>query len=105
EFFRAPAGFRSPLLDPVLARCGLRYVSWTRRGFDTVDGDVGRVAARLTLGLAAGDVLVLHDRAYRRGPTGEPAALVVLASVLERIAAAGLKCVSLPAACGRGPSD
>ncbi|MGH8633437.1 MAG: polysaccharide deacetylase family protein, partial [Burkholderiales bacterium] len=42
EFFRAPAGFRSPLLDPVLARCGLRYVSWTRRGFDTVDGDVGR---------------------------------------------------------------
>jgi peptidoglycan/xylan/chitin deacetylase (PgdA/CDA1 family) len=104
EFFRAPAGFRSPLLDPVLARCGLRYVSWTRRGFDAVDGNVRRVAARLTHGLAAGDVLVLHDRAYRRGPAGEPAALAVLAAVLERIAAAGLTCVSLPAACGRGPA-
>lgn len=104
EFFRAPAGFRSPLLDPVLARRGLRYVSWTRRGFDAVDGDVQRVAARLTHGLAAGDVLVLHDRAYRRGPAGEPATLAVLAAVLERIAAAGLRCVSLPAACGRGPA-
>jgi peptidoglycan/xylan/chitin deacetylase (PgdA/CDA1 family) len=104
EFFRAPAGFRSPLLDPVLAQCGLSYVSWTRRGFDAVDGNFQRVAARLTRGLAAGDVLVLHDRTYRQGSAGEPAALAVLAAVLERIAAAGLTCVSLPAACGRGPA-
>jgi peptidoglycan/xylan/chitin deacetylase (PgdA/CDA1 family) len=104
EFFRAPAGFRSPLLDPVLARSGLRYVSWTRRGFETVDGDVERVAARLARGLAAGDVLLLHDRAYRRTPGGEPVALAVLAALLERLAAAGLKSVSLPAACGRGPA-
>jgi len=104
EFFRAPAGFRSPLLDPVLARSGLRYVSWTRRGFDTVDGDADRVAARLARGLAAGDILLLHDRAYRRTPGGEPVALAVLAALLERLAAAGLKSVSLPAACGRGPA-
>jgi predicted exporter/peptidoglycan/xylan/chitin deacetylase (PgdA/CDA1 family) len=102
EFFRAPAGFRSPLLDPVLGRCGLRYVSWTRRGFDTVDGDVERVVARLTRGLAAGDVLLLHDRASRRTAAGEPAVLSVLAAVLQRLAAAGLKPVTLPAACGRG---
>jgi predicted exporter/peptidoglycan/xylan/chitin deacetylase (PgdA/CDA1 family) len=104
EFFRAPAGFRSPLLDPVLARSGLRYVSWTRRGFDTVDGDVERVAARLARGLAAGDVLLLHERAYRRTPGGEPVTLAILAALLERLAAAGLKSVSLPAACGRGPA-
>ena len=102
EFFRAPAGFRSPLLDPVLARSGLRYVSWTRRGFDTVDGDARRVAARLARGLAAGDILLLHDRAYRRTSGGEPILLAVLTSLLERIAAAGLKSVSLSAACGHG---
>src|SRR3990170_59477 len=34
RFFRAPMGLRSPLLDPVLAKCGLHYVSWTRRGLD-----------------------------------------------------------------------
>jgi peptidoglycan-N-acetylglucosamine deacetylase len=105
EFFRAPAGFRSPLLDPVLARRGLRYVSWTRRGFDTVQRDPAAVLRRLTRGLAAGDVLLLHDRAYRRTPDGEPLVLAVLPALLERLAAAGLKSVSLPAACGRGPAD
>jgi peptidoglycan/xylan/chitin deacetylase (PgdA/CDA1 family) len=104
RFFRAPAGFRGPLLDPVLALRGLRYVSWTRRGLDTVDSDPQRVAARLTQGLAAGDVLLLHDRAYRRASGGEPLVLSVLPMVLERIAAAGLKTVTLPAACVRGPA-
>jgi len=102
EFFRAPAGFRSPLLDPVLARSGLRYVSWTRRGFDAVDGHADRVAARLARGLAAGDILLLHDRAYRRTAGGEPVALAVLTALLEKLAAAGLKSVSLSAACGPG---
>lgn len=100
EYFRAPAGFRSPLLDPVLARCGLRYVSWTRRGFDTVDGDAAAVLRRLTRGLAAGDVLLLHDVARARTEAGEPIALAVLPALLERLAAAGLKSVPLPAACG-----
>ena len=37
QFFRAPAGLRNPFLDAVLARQKLRLVSWTRRGFDTVN--------------------------------------------------------------------
>ena len=91
QFFRAPMGLRSPLLGFVLARSGLRYVSWTRRGFDTVSRDPARVLARLTSGLAAGDVLLLHDSA--------PASLAVLVPLLEHISARGLKCVSLPQAC------
>jgi peptidoglycan-N-acetylglucosamine deacetylase len=89
-FFRAPAGFRSPLLDPLLARRGLTYVSWTRRGFDAVAHDPERVLARLTRGLAAGDILLLHD--------GVPLVLAVLPRLLEQLAAAGLKSVSLPVA-------
>lgn len=104
-FFRAPAGFRSPLLDPVLAARGLRYVSWTRRGFDTVRRDPAAVLRRLTRGLAAGDVLLLHDCAYSRTSGGEPVVLAVLRALLERLAAAGLKSVTLPAACGDGSSD
>src|SRR4030095_9428407 len=65
-FFRAPMGLRSPLLDPVLARHGLTYVSWTRRGFDTIDGSPARVLARLVRGLSAGDILMLHDRTPAR---------------------------------------
>ena len=68
--FRAPAGLRSPLLDPVLSRLGLTYVSWTRRGLDTIDANPATVLRRLTRGLSAGDVLTLHDRpAVRRAAT------------------------------------
>ena len=48
QFFRAPAGLRNPFLAPVLARQNLRLVSWTRRGFDTVNADPQRILARLT---------------------------------------------------------
>src|SRR5258708_19437836 len=61
DFFRAPAGFRSPLLDPVLAARGLRYVSWTRRGFDAVSCNSRRILRELTGGLAPRDILLLHD--------------------------------------------
>jgi peptidoglycan/xylan/chitin deacetylase (PgdA/CDA1 family) len=91
QFFRAPAGFRSPLLGLVLPPMGLRYVSWTRRGLDTVARDPAGVLGRLTSGLAAGDVLLLHDSV--------PLSLTVLPALLEQLAARGLKCVSLPAAC------
>jgi peptidoglycan/xylan/chitin deacetylase (PgdA/CDA1 family) len=96
-FFRAPAGFRSPMLDPVLASRGLRYVSWTRRGFDAVSGDPERILDQLTLGLAAGDVLLMHDRV--------PVMLSVLPALLEQISVKGLKAVSLASACADEPVE
>jgi peptidoglycan-N-acetylglucosamine deacetylase len=93
-FFRAPAGFRPPLLDPVLATLGLRYASWTRRGFDTVDRSVERVLRRLTRGLAAGDILLLHDSV--------PRVLDALPLLLDALQKRGLTPVSLPAGCADG---
>ena len=104
RFFRAPAGFRSPLLDPVLAGCGMRYVSWTRRGYDAVRRDSTRVLQRLTRGLAAGDVLLLHDGARARTAAGEPVVLAVLPDLLDQLAASGLKSVTLPTACNDAPA-
>src|SRR4051812_6171262 len=83
RFFRAPAGFRSPLLDPVLAACGLRYVSWTRRGYDAVRRDPQQILRSLTHELAAGDVLVLHDGTRARTIEGVPVVLAVLPLLLE----------------------
>jgi peptidoglycan/xylan/chitin deacetylase (PgdA/CDA1 family) len=99
EFFRAPFGVRNPLLDPVLARLGLRYVSWTRRGYDGVGGDAERVLSRLSDGLAAGDVLVLHDGSSMRARLERPPVLEVLPRLLEQAADRGLKPVTLGAAC------
>ncbi len=93
--FRAPAGLRSPLLDPVLHRQGLNLVSWTRRGFDTRDRNPARVLARLTRRLGAGDILLLHDGHAQRSAAGRPVLLDVLPALLQRCHDAGLRPVTL----------
>ena len=93
--FRAPAGLRNPLLDPVLHRLGLHLVSWTRRGYDTRDADARRVLERLTSGLAGGDLLLLHDGHARRATGGRPVVLEALPPLLARCRAAGLRPVTL----------
>lgn len=95
-FFRAPAGFRSPMLDYVLTRIGLHYVAWTRRGFDGVQADPCDVLRRLERGLAAGDILLLHDGACTSAD--KSAVLVVLPALLQQLSSRGLKSVALPAA-------
>ena len=97
RYFRAPAGLRNPFLEPVLARHGLELVSWTRRGFDTVTRDPTLVLARLTRGLRAGDILLLHDGHAAHTASGVPVILEVLPALLEAIAAAGLTTVTLEA--------
>ncbi len=93
--FRAPAGLRNPLLDPVLHRLGLHLVSWTRRGFDTRQSDPKRVLGRLTHQLAGGDILLLHDGHARRSANGRPVVLDVLPQLLQACSSAGLKLVTL----------
>jgi peptidoglycan/xylan/chitin deacetylase (PgdA/CDA1 family) len=98
RFVRAPFGIRGPMLDPALAGTGLRHVAWTRRGRDTVCNNTGVVLARLSRGLAAGDVLLLHDGASAIGADGTPVVLTVLPALLATLTAQGLRAVTLRAA-------
>ncbi len=98
RFFRAPAGLRNPFLAPVLQRHELALVSWTRRGFDTVQRDPQRVLQRLTRNLAAGDIVLLHDGHAARTRAERPVILDVLPTLLRRFADAGLRTVTLPEA-------
>jgi peptidoglycan/xylan/chitin deacetylase (PgdA/CDA1 family) len=95
RFFRPPAGLRNPLLDPILHDLGLRLASWTRRGFDTRTRDPARVAARVTRGLGAGDIVLLHDGNAARAADGRPVILEALARLLDAAEARGLKAVTL----------
>jgi peptidoglycan/xylan/chitin deacetylase (PgdA/CDA1 family) len=61
RWFRAVAGLTNPGLDPVIRRNGLRRVSWSGRGFDTVDGDDARVLRRLVRAIRPGAILMLHQ--------------------------------------------
>jgi peptidoglycan/xylan/chitin deacetylase (PgdA/CDA1 family) len=95
-FFRAPAGLRNPLLAPALQRLELTLVSWTRRGYDTVQHRPARVLERLTTELAAGDILLLHDGHAARASNGKPVVIEVLPALLNQLVALGLSPVTLP---------
>ena len=94
-FFRAPAGLRNPFLQPVLARLGLRLVSWTVRGFDTRTGQASKVAARLLAKLRPGAILLLHDGHAALTQAKQPVILEVLPLVLEAAVNNGLRFVTL----------
>lgn len=95
-YFRAPAGIRSPWLAPVLHRLRLHLVSWTRRGFDTVEKDANRICRRLVRNLAAADILLLHDGGERDTTHRSTVLLDVLPRVLAEIKLKGLEAVPLP---------
>ncbi len=99
RFFRAVAGLRNPLLDPILTRQNLRLAAWTRRGFDTRCPSPALVLRRLTRNLAAGDILLLHDGHAACTGRGDPVVLVVLPHLLAQLRARGLHSVTLAAAC------
>jgi peptidoglycan/xylan/chitin deacetylase (PgdA/CDA1 family) len=105
RFFRAPAGLRNPFLAPVLHRMGLALASWTRRGFDTREGDPQRVLQRLTRGLAAGDILLLHDGHCARDAQGRAVILTVLPALLARLRQEGLVPVTLTQSLSTARSD
>jgi peptidoglycan/xylan/chitin deacetylase (PgdA/CDA1 family) len=95
RFFRATAGLRNPLLDPVLAALDLRLAAWSRRAYDTREGRPEVVLGRLTRGLGAGDILLMHDGHAARTPDGQPVILAVLPPLLRRLAEDGLTPVTL----------
>lgn len=100
RLFRAPAGVRNPWVDFVLVRLGLRLVSWTRRGFDTVSRAPSRVTSRLVRGLAAGDILLLHDGACALDAAGRPVVLEALPGLLAELDRRGLRSVPVDEALG-----
>ncbi len=95
QFFRALAGLRNPFLDPVLQWFGIRLASWTRRGYDTRCGNADFVLARLTRGLGAGDILLLHDGHSARSTNGVPVVIEVLPRLMTELAARNLNPVPL----------
>jgi peptidoglycan/xylan/chitin deacetylase (PgdA/CDA1 family) len=99
RFFRPPAGLRNPFLDPVLARLDLRLAAWSRRAYDTRDGRPDAVSRKLSRGLAAGEILLLHDGNAARTRNGQAVILETLPQLLAAITDARLHSVPLPWAC------
>jgi peptidoglycan/xylan/chitin deacetylase (PgdA/CDA1 family) len=100
-FFRAPAGLRNPFLEPVLCRLQMHLATWTRRGFDTVNGNAEDVYRRLIRSLRGGDILLLHDGNAARGRGGTPMIMEVLPRLLDTMRGRQLHPITLRAALPR----
>ncbi|MGF6770115.1 peptidoglycan/xylan/chitin deacetylase (PgdA/CDA1 family) [Paraburkholderia sp. GAS199] len=94
-FFRAPAGLRNIFLEPVLQKLDLRLASWTRRGYDTRERDPHAVVRRLLDGLAARDILLLHDGNAALTAEGKPLILAALPRVIDAARQHKLRFVTL----------
>jgi peptidoglycan/xylan/chitin deacetylase (PgdA/CDA1 family) len=94
--YRPPYGiFSAPTLHAVKRR-GWRPVLWSRWGRDWDRGATAEsIARRSSAGIAAGDIVLLHDADYysARGSWVRTAAALPL--ILDEIEACGLKMVSL----------
>jgi len=92
RFFRPTAGLRNPFL---LAALDLQLAAWSRRGYDTREGRPDVVLARLSRGLDAGDILLIHDGHTARTAEGQPVILATLRDLLRMLAERKLKPVTL----------
>ncbi len=79
----------------MLEKLDLRLAAWTRRGFDTRERDAEVVTRRLLDGLAARDILLLHDGNAAATGDGEPLVLAVLPRVIDAARRQRLRFVTL----------
>ena len=79
----------------MLQKLDLRLAAWTRRGYDTRERDPEVVARRLLDGLAARDILLLHDGNAALTAEGQPLILAVLPRLLDAARQRQLRFVTL----------
>jgi peptidoglycan/xylan/chitin deacetylase (PgdA/CDA1 family) len=103
RWFRPPVGLLSPRVARAARLAGLELVSWTATARDGVARTtVAEAVARLDTALTSGAILVLHDARI----TGDdmPIAAIVTGQILTRMAALGLRSVTLSELCAVAPS-
>jgi peptidoglycan-N-acetylglucosamine deacetylase len=80
--FRAPAGMRNPLLDPVLSKLGMHLMTWSKRGLDTIEKKPETVFSRIVKNLGPSDIMLIHDGNPGRTPANELTLTTVLPALL-----------------------
>lgn len=85
RWFRAVVGHANPFLHAPLREAGLSRLAWSARGYDAVESDPARVAARIARDLRPGAVILLHEAA----PHGR--SVEIIGAVLGELRRAGYR--------------
>jgi peptidoglycan/xylan/chitin deacetylase (PgdA/CDA1 family) len=97
ELYRPPYGIFSPAALVLARRRGLRPLLWSRWGRDwRARATPASIAADVTRGLEAGDVLLLHDADFYSAEGSWRRTVAALPPVLDEIERLGLRPVVAP---------
>jgi peptidoglycan/xylan/chitin deacetylase (PgdA/CDA1 family) len=91
RWFRAPAGFKNPIVQKHAEKTGMRVVGWSARGRDGVVTDKERVLQRLYSEIRPGGIILMHEG--RVADNGGRLAPQVLGALLEWLGKNGYRCV------------
>lgn len=91
KWFRAPAGFKNPIVQKHVEKLGLRLAGWSARGLDGVVKDKQRVLQRLYSEIQAGSIILMHEGRVADG--GGRLAPQVLGELLMWLEEKGYRCV------------
>ena len=94
RLFRAPHGFRNPVVVRVARRLGYRVVGWTKGVFDTAMPGADVIAERSRKALHPGAILLLHD-ADGNGNGDRSQTADALPAILRDMQEAGLSAVTV----------
>jgi len=97
-YFRAPHGFKGPILGRALRRRGLTLVGWTRGVWDTERPGADAIAERACDRMRGGEILLLHDGCGTPGidPRRDQTA-AALPAIVRRWRDAGYELVTIDA--------
>ena len=96
RLYRPPHGVFSLAGLRLIRELGLEPLLWSKWGRDWERGATSEtIMARVTAGLGAGDVVLLHDADHYSAPGSWRATAASIGLIADRIAAAGLQTASV----------
>jgi peptidoglycan-N-acetylglucosamine deacetylase len=95
RFYRPAVGVRNPAVHAAARSLGLPVVTWSASARDGARPLTGARAERLAMRARPGDILTLHDGTLANRTSLREATVSALPTLLARLAARGLSCVTL----------
>jgi peptidoglycan/xylan/chitin deacetylase (PgdA/CDA1 family) len=90
QLFRAPQGFRTPILADVLRQRKLHCVAWSARGYDAVEKNPRKILQTIEADLEGGGIVLLHDGGGLGGSQDRSGTLEALPLLICAVRARGL---------------
>jgi peptidoglycan/xylan/chitin deacetylase (PgdA/CDA1 family)/uncharacterized membrane protein YbhN (UPF0104 family) len=104
RLFRAPHGFRNPLVGRVTARRGYEVVGWTKGVWDTAKPGVEAIVRRTSGAFRPGGILLLHDADGSGDNDDRSQTAEAVPEILELAHAAGYELVTVSDLAQRAPA-